>query len=413
MKEIIVKIDGKEWTDAIDAAFNKANKNAKIDGFRPGKAPKDMFIKKYGETNLWLDAADSLVQVAYTKMLDDNKDLEIVAQPEMSLKSLTGEYVEFIFKVTERPEVKLGKYTKLGVKKEDVKVSKEELDHAVDDLRRKYAESVIKDGKVAKGDTAIIDFEGFKDGVAFEGGKGENYPLEIGSNTFIPGFEDQLIGMKKGETKDINVTFPKEYQSEELAGKDAVFKVTVHEIKETILPELNKDFFEDLGYDDVDTEEKLRKELETNIKAHKEHHAEEHFIDELLDKAISNMKVEVPESMTRDELDRMIRQYEDNLKMQGISLEQFYQFTNSNEEVLKDQMKEEAIKRIKSRFLLEEIKKAEKIEATEKEAKEEAKKMAKQYQMDEKEFINVFGGLEMIKYDLEMRKAIEFLKENN
>ena len=280
MKEITVKIDGKEWTDAIDAAFNKANKNAKIDGFRPGKAPKDMFIKKYGETNLWLDAADSLVQVAYTKMLDDNKDLEIVAQPEMSLKSLTGEYVEFIFKVTERPEVKLGKYTKLGVKKEDVKVSKVELDHAVEDLRRKYAESVIKDGKVAKGDTAIIDFEGFKDGVAFEGGKGENYPLEIGSNTFIPGFEDQLIGMKKGETKDINVTFPKEYQSEELAGKDAVFKVTVNEIKETILPELNKDFFEDLGYDDVDTEEKLRKELETNIKTHKEHHAEEHFIDE-------------------------------------------------------------------------------------------------------------------------------------
>ena len=413
MKEITVKIDGKEWTDAIDAAFNKANKNAKIDGFRPGKAPKDMFIKKYGETNLWLDAADSLVQNAYTKMLDENKDLEIVAQPEMSLKSLTGEYVEFIFKVTERPEVKLGKYTKLGVKKESVKVTKEELDHAVDDLRKKYAESVIKDGKVAKGDTAIIDFEGFKDGVAFDGGKGENYALEIGSNTFIPGFEDQIIGMKKGETKDINVTFPKEYQSSELAGKDAVFKVTVNEIKETILPELNKEFFEDLGYDDVDTEEKLRSELETNIKTHKEHHAEEHFIDELLDKAISNMKVEVPDTMTNEELNRMIRQYEDNLKMQGISLEQFYQFTNSNEDVLKDQMKEEAIKRIKSRFLLEEIKKAEKIEATEKEAKEEAKKMAKQYQMDEKEFINLFGGLEMIKYDLEMRKAIEFLKENN
>jgi len=413
MKEITVKIDGKEWTDAIDAAFQKANKNAKIDGFRPGKAPKDMFIKKYGETNLWLDAADSLVQNAYTKMLDENKDLEIVAQPEMSLKSLTGEYVEFIFKVTERPEVKLGKYTKLGVKKESVKVTKEELDHAVDDLRKKYAESVIKDGKVAKGDTAIIDFEGFKDGVAFDGGKGENYALEIGSNTFIPGFEDQIIGMKKGETKDINVTFPKEYQSSELAGKDAVFKVTVNEIKETILPELNKEFFEDLGYDDVNTEEKLRSELETNIKTHKEHHAEEHFIDELLDKAISNMKVEVPDTMINEELNRMIRQYEDNLKMQGISLEQFYQFTNSNEDVLKDQMKEEAIKRIKSRFLLEEIKKAEKIEATEKEAKEEAKKMAKQYQMDEKEFINLFGGLEMIKYDLEMRKAIEFLKENN
>ena len=184
-QEYSFELKGKEWKELQDEAFEKVNKKAKIDGFRPGKAPMNIFIKNYGETNLWLDAADSLVQVAYTKMLDDNKDLEIVAQPEMSLKSLTGEYVEFIFKVTERPEVKLGKYTKLGVKKEDVKVSKEELDHAVDDLRRKYAESVIKDGKVAKGDTAIIDFEGFKDGVAFEGGKGENYPLEIGSNTFF------------------------------------------------------------------------------------------------------------------------------------------------------------------------------------------------------------------------------------
>ena len=412
-KEITIKIDGEEWLKAIDEAFQKANKDAKIDGFRKGKAPKDVFIKKYGETNLWLDAADKVLESAYTKMLDDNKDLELVARPEINLKSLTGEYVEFLFNLTLRPEVKLGKYKKLGVKKEDVKVSKKEIDEEIDNLRKRYAEVVSKEGKVEKGDTAVIDFEGFKDDVAFEGGKGENYSLEIGSNTFIPGFEDQIIGMKKDETKDINVTFPEEYHSEELKGQPVVFKVKVNEIKTTVLPELDKDFFQDLDMAGVDSEESLRKELETNIKAHKEHHAEEHFIDELLDKASENMEVEIPESMVEEELDRMINQYAENLKMQGITLEQFYQFTNSDEAALKDQMKDEATKRINSRFLLEEIKKAENIKVTDKEAEKEAEEMAKKYQMDKDEFLKLFGGIDMIKYDMEMRKAIEVLKENN
>ena len=413
VKEITIKIDGKEWQDAINKAFEKANKNAKIDGFRKGKAPKEVFVKKYGETNLWLDAADDVLQDAYKKMLDDNKDLEIVTQPEIALKSITGEYVEFLFTITGRPDVKLGKYTKLGVKKESTKVSKEEIDNALNELRNRYAEMETKKGKVANGDTAVIDFEGFKDGVAFDGGKGENYSLEIGSNTFIPGFEDQIVGMKAGEEKDINVTFPEEYHSEELKGQPVVFKVKVNEIKTKVLPEMDKDFFEDLAMEGVDSEESLRKELETNIKAHKEHHAEEHYIDNILDKAIENMEVEVPDGMVNDELDRMIHQYEENLKMQGITLEQFYQFTNANEDALKDQMRDEAIKRIKSRFLLEEIKKAEKIEVTEKEAEKEAEEMAKKYNMEKEEFVEMFGGIEMVKYDAEMRKAIEFLKENN
>ena len=270
-----------------------------------------------------------------------------------------------------------------------------------------------KKGKVENGDTAVIDFEGFKDGVAFDGGKGENYSLEIGSNTFIPGFEEQIVGMKAGEEKDINVTFPEEYHSEELKGQPVVFKVKVNEVKTKVLPEMDKDFFEDLGMEGVDSEEALRKELETNIKAHKEHHAEEHYIDNILDKAIENMEVEVPDGMVNDELDRMIRQYEENLKMQGITLEQFYQFTNSNEDALKDQMREEAIKRIKSRFLLEEIKKAENISVTDKEAEKEAEEMAKKYNMEKDQFVEMFGGIEMVKYDTEMKKAIEFLKENN
>ena len=413
VKEITVKVEGKEWQDAINKAFEKANKKAKIDGFRPGKAPKDVFIKKYGETNLWLDAADDVLQSAYKKMLDDNKDLEIVSQPEIALKSITGEYVEFLFTLSLRPDVKLGKYTKLGVKKESVKVSKEEVDNALNELRNRYAEMEIKNGKVENGDTAVIDFEGFKDGVAFPGGKGENYSLEIGSNTFIPGFEEQIIGMKKGEEKDINVTFPEEYHSEELKGQPVVFKVKVNEIKTKVVPEMDKDFFDDLAMEGVDSEESLRKELETNIKAHKEHHAEEHYIDNILEKAIENMEVEVPEGMVKDELDRMLGQYEENLKMQGITLEQFYQFTNSNEDALKDQMKEEAIKRIKSRFLLEEIKKAENINVTDKEADKEAEEMAKKYNMEKDQFIEMFGGIEMVKYDTEMKRAIEFLKENN
>ena len=413
VKEITIKIDGKEWQEAIDKAFTKANKDAKIDGFRKGHAPKDMFIKKYGETNLWLDAADSVLEKAYTKMLDENKDAEIVAQPEISLKSLTGEYVEFNFTLTLRPEVKLGEYKNLGVKREKVTVSKDEVENALNEIRQRYAESVSKDGKVEEKDTAIIDFEGFKDGVAFEGGKGENYSLEIGSNTFIPGFEEQIIGMKKGEEKDINVTFPKDYHSEDLKGQPVVFKVKVNEIKQTVLPEMDKDFFEDLGMEGVDSEETLKAELKKNIKAHKEHHAEEHYIDAVLEAACKNMKVDIPDAMINDELDRMIKQYGENLKMQGISLEQFYQFTNSNEDALKDQMKEEATKRIESRLLLEEIKKAEKIKVTDKEAEEETKKLAEQYQMDKDEFLKLFGGIEMVKYDAEMRKAIEILKENN
>lgn len=411
--EITIKVEGIDWTNACDKAYTKVSKDAKIDGFRKGKAPKDLFIKKYGETNIWLEAADMVLQDAYKKMMEENKDLEIVAQPEVSLKSLTKDYVEFLFTITTMPEVKLGEYKKLGVKKESVEVTEEEVEKALEETKQKYAEIVTKEGKVENKDTAIIDFEGFKDGVAFEGGKGENYSLVIGSNTFIPGFEEQLIGMEKGEEKNINVTFPSDYHAEELKGQPVIFKVKVNEIKTTKLPELNKEFFEDLALDGVDSEETLKETLKTNIKAHKEHHAEEHYIDNILDKAISNMTVDIPDAMIKEETDRMLRQYEENLKMQGITLEQFYQFTNADESALRDQMKEESTKRVASRLLLEEVKKAEKIEVTDEEAEKEAEEMAKKYQMDKDEFIKLFGGIEMVKYDTEMRKTIEFLKDNN
>lgn len=413
IKEITIKIEGKEWEEAIDKAFVEANKKAKIDGFRVGKAPKDVFLKKYGEEALWLDAADIVLQSAYSKMIEDNKDLELVAQPDVALKAISKEYVEFNFILTTKPEVKINKYKKLGVKKESVEVTEEEINNTILDMRNKYAENVTKDGTLENNDIAIIDFEGFKDGVAFEGGKGENYSLTIGSNTFIPGFEEQLIGMRAGEEKEIKVTFPEEYHAEELKGQDATFKVKVNEIKQVVIPELNKDFFDDLGMEGINDEESLKAQVKENIKAHKEHHALDHFIDSLLEAGINNMEVELPEVMVEEELNRMIKQYEENLKMQGLTLEQFYKFTNSDEAALKDQMREEATKRVKSRLFLEEVVKLEKIEVTEEETNKEAEELAAKYNMKKDEFLNLFGGLEMVKYDLEMRKAIEILKENN
>ncbi len=410
IKEINIKVEGKEWEEALDKAFVKANAKAKIDGFRPGKAPKEVFLKKYGKEALYMDAADIVLDGAYRKVFEDNKDLEIVAQPEIGLKSIDEKGVEFTFKLTLKPEVKLGKYKGLNVKKDSVKVTKEEVEHEIEHLRSHYAENVVKEGKVENGDIAIIDFEGFKDGKAFDGGKGENYSLTIGSNTFIPGFEDQIIGMAKGEEKDINVTFPEDYHSEDLKGQPVVFKVKVNEIKEVKIPELDKDFFEDLGMEGIDSKESLEAQVKENIKARRDAEAENKYIDELLEAAAKNVEVDIPDVMISEEQDRILKQYEENLKMQGLTLEQFYQFTNSDEAALREQMKDEATKRVTYRLMLEAIAKAEKIEITDEKANEEAETLAKRYQMPVDEFLKAFGGIEMIKYDLEMRGAIDVLK---
>ena len=411
IKEIKVKVSGKKWEEALEKAYKKASSNFQIDGFRKGHAPKNVFLKNYTQQRLNFDAADICLDEAYTDMFKKAKDLEIVAQPEITLSDISEKGVEYLFTLTLKPEVKLGKYKGLGVKKDKVTVTKEEVEHEIEHLRSHYTENVVKEsGKVESGDIAVIDFEGFKDGVAFAGGKGENYSLEIGSNTFIPGFEDQVIGMSVGEEKDINVTFPKDYHAEDLKGAKVVFKVKVNEIKVKRVPELDADFFEDLGMEGIDSKESLEKQVKENIKVRKDNDAENKYIDELLDAAGKNVKVEIPEVMINEELDRMVKQYEETLKMQGLSLEQFYQFTNSDESKLRDQMKEEANKRITYRLMLEEIAKAENIEITDAAAKKEAKEMATKYQMKEDEFLKAFGGLDMMKYDMKMRKAIEVLK---
>ncbi len=412
-KEIEIEIVGKEWEEALDKAFKKANKNAKIDGFRPGKAPKDVFIKKYGKQSLYMDAADSAADMAYQKLLKEHADdvKELVARPDIALKDVNDEKIVFLFTLTTRPEVKLGKYKGLGIKKDEVKAETEEIEDAIYHMRERYAEDVIKEGKIENGDIAVIDFEGFVDDKAFDGGKSENYSLKIGSGTFIPGFEEQLVGLKSGDKKDVKVTFPEDYHAEDLKGKEAIFKVTVHEVKEVKIPELDKDFFDDLGMEGINTKEELEAQVSENILARKEMEAENKYLDDLLEAAAKNVKVDIPEAMVNEELDRMVQQYADHLKMQGITIEQFYQFTNSDEQALKDQMRPEAIKRITYRLMLEEIAKEEKIEIDDKTAKDEAKKLAEKYQMKEDEFLSAFGGLDIVKYDMRMRQAMEILKK--
>ena len=411
LKEIVIKVEGDKWQKALDKAFTKANAKAKIDGFRPGKAPKDVFLKHYGIESLFMDASNYAVEDAYNQMIEENKDLELAAQPLLDIKSIDEKYIEYVFTLTLKPEVKLGKYKGLDVKKETVKVTKKEIDEAIDHMREHYKENIVKEGKVENGDIAVIDFEGFKDGVAFDGGKGENYSLEIGSNTFIPGFEDQLIGMKAGEEKDINVTFPEDYHAENLKGAPVVFKVKVNEVKEVKIPELDKEFFEDLGMDGIDNKEALEAQVKENIKASKESKAEEKYTEDLLNKIIETTEIDVPDTMINDETDRMVDQFAENISMQGISIEQFYQYTNSNESALKEQYKEEALKRIKYRLILEEIIKKEKVKVSDKEVEEKVEEIAKKYNMTKEEVKKQYGeNLDYIKYDLEVTKAFNIIK---
>ncbi len=414
IKEVTVKIEGKEWQDALDKAFQKKNKDAKIDGFRKGKAPKEMYIKKYGKMELYIEAGDMVLEKAYTKVLDDNKDIleDVVARPEIELKEVDDEKIEFKFTLTLKPEVKLGKYKGLGVKKEAAEATKEEIEAAINQTRQRFAEDVLKEGPIENGNVAIIDFEGFVDGKAFDGGKAENYSLEIGSGSFIPGFEEQLVGLKEGDEKEINVTFPKDYHAEELKGKDAVFKVKIHEVKEVHIPELDKEFFEDLGMDGIDTKEALEAYITDSIISNKNAELENKYIDELLTKASENTEVEIPEVMIEEEVDRMVHQYDEYLKSQGMGMEMLFAMTGSNEEDFRKDVRPGAEKRVKERLMLEEIAKAEKIEISDDEAKEEAGKMAKNYQMETDEFLKNFGGLEIVKYDMKMRKAMEVLKED-
>ena len=409
---VTIEISGKDWEKALDKAFKKKVKEVKVDGFRKGSVPKNIYIEKFGIESLYMDAANDVVQDAYTKALQDSK-VEPVIEPAIDVKEINEEKVVFEITITGKPEVKLGDYKNLKVKKEDVEVSKEEVDHEIEHLREQFAEIRVKeDGEVEDGDTAVIDFKGTVDGKELEGGSGENFPLEIGSHTFIPGFEEGVLGMKVGEEKDLHLKFPEDYVKD-LAGKEVVFHVTLNEIKTRILPDIDEDFFKDLGYDKVTNQDELVIEVEKVIKDRKTQDADDRFLEEVLKNASENMEVDLPEEIIDDEVHRMMHQFESQLKMQGLTLDQYMEFTKMSHEDFHKNMEPEAIKRIKYRYLIEAVAEKEKIEVTDEEAEKDADEMAKNYGISKEELVNAFGGMDVLKYDSKMRKTLNFLKENN
>ena len=410
--EIDVKIEGKDWESYLDKAFKKKNKDTKIDGFRKGQAPKDMFIKKFGIESLYMDAVDAAVDEAYKKALEESKVVPVV-EPKLDVKSVDKDKVEFKFTIISKPEIKLGEYKKLGVKKETAKATKKEIDEEIETLRGQMAEIVVKEkGAVEEKDTAVIDFKGYVDGKELEGGTGANFPLEIGSHSFIPGFEEGLIGMKSGETKTLDLEFPKDYVKD-LAGKKVKFDVTVHEIKTRKLPEINEDLYKDLGYENMKTEEEFRKEVEKVLIERKQKELDDKFLDDCLEKASNNMKVDINDEIIDDEIHRMIHDVEHKLQMQGLTIDQYYEFTGLTHEKMHEQMHDEAVKRVKLRYLIEGVAEAEKVDFTKKEVDAKAEEMANNYGITKEELLKAYGSDEIVKYDMKMHRALEIIKENN
>ncbi len=410
--ERTITIEGEDWQKALDKAFKKKNKDVKIDGFRKGNAPKDIYLKNFGLESLFMDAVDMVADEAFQK-IDMADKVGLVVEPQIDITEIDGNKVTFKFTLIKKPEVKLGEYKNLGLKKEKAKVTKEELEAEVKRLRDQFAEIVPKDeGTVEVGDTAVIDFEGFVDGKSLEGGTGENYPLEIGSHTFIPGFEEGLVGMRVSEEKELNLEFPQDYV-DDLKGKKVTFKVTLREIKTRIIPELNEEFYQDLGYEDIKTEEEFLKEVESVLMERKSAEIDDEYLDKCLDKASSNLEVEINPEIIDEEIHRMIHQFEEQIRMQGLKIEDYMSFTGLTHEKLHKHMEPEAIKRIKYRYLLEAIAEAEEIDFTTEEVEARAKELAENYGITEEELINAYGSLEIVKYDMRMHRALEILKDNN
>ena len=412
IEKITIKVEGEEWQKALDKAFKKRVKEVKVDGFRKGSVPKNIYLEKFGIESLYMDAVDNCVNDAYSKALKDSKITPII-EPNVDIPAIDKDSVTFEITITGKPEVKLGNYKDLKVKKEKVKVSKEEVQTEIEHLREQFAEIRVKeDGEVESGDTAVIDFKGFVDGEELEGGSGENFPLEIGSHTFIPGFEEGVLGMKVDEEKELDLQFPDDYVKD-LAGKKVTFHVTLKEIKTRVLPDVDENFFKDLGYDKVTNAEELAKEVENVVKNRKQNEIDDRFIEEVLKTASENMEVELSDAIIDDEVHRMIHQFEDQLKMQNLKMDQYLEFSGMTHEDLHKNMEPEAIKRIKYRYLLEAVAEAEKIEVTDEEAEKDAEEMAQNYGISKEELLEAFGSMEVLKYDAKMRKTLEFLKENN
>ena len=411
--ELTVAFESDEWKSTQDKALNKLAKSVKIDGFRPGKAPVALIKSRISKASILQEASDMILQDKFVQILTDAQ-VEPVAQPTLSVNKISEDELEVVINVPVKPEVELGEYKGLEVKKGRVAVTKKEIEEQLSNYQSQFAElSVKEDGKVAKGDTAVIDYEGFIDGEAFDGGKGENYPLEIGSGSFIPGFEEQLIGMTTDNEQEIKVTFPEDYGAPNLAGKEATFKVTVHEIKEKHLPEIDDELAKDVNIDGVETLEQLKAHIKSQIKARKENESENKFMDDIYKALIASSKVEDSDALLKQEQDMMLQEIEQNLQRQGLNFEVYEQFTGKSKEDVLEDIKPQAEERVKLNLILEAIIKEEELAVTDEEREAELQKIADMYQRELDDVKKIFeGNMSHVENDILTRKAIDLVKDN-
>ena len=412
MAKLTIEVSAEELEKAIETVYQKQKKNISVPGFRKGKVSRQMFEKMYGKEVFYQDAANELIPVAYEKAYDECEE-EIVSAPSITVVQLeAGKPFIFTAEVALKPAVELGAYKGIKVEKLEVSVTDEEVDAEMEKERQRNARTVsVTDRAVKDGDQTVIDFEGFKDGVAFEGGKGENYPLTIGSGAFIPGFEDQLIGKNIGEEVEVNVTFPENYQAEELAGQPAVFKVAIKEIKEKELPALDDEFASEVS--EFDTLDEYKADVKANLLMKKEKDAKNAKEDAVISAIVADAKMDIPEAMIKTQQRQMVDEFAQRIQSQGLSLEQYFQFTGLTEEKLVEQVKPQAEQRIKSSLVLEAIVAAENICATEEDFENEAAKMAEAYQMEVEKVKELLGetGKAQVMKDLAIAKAVDFVVE--
>ena len=412
MAKLTVEIDADRLEKALDAAYNKQKKNISVPGFRKGKVPRAMVEKMYGVEVFYEDAANILLQETYPEAYDES-GLDIVSQPTIDVVQLEkGKAFIYTAEVAVKPEVTLGKYKGVTVTKIDTTVTDEEVDAEIETQRNNNARTVTVERPVEVGDTAVIDFEGFMDGVAFEGGKGEDFDLEIGSHSFIDTFEDQLVGKSTGDDVEVNVTFPEQYQAEELAGKPAVFKVKIKEIKAKELPELDDEFAQDVS--ECDTLAAYKEEVKKNLTDRKEADARRTKEDEAIEKIIDDAKMDIPDAMIDNQVNSMINDFANNMMQQGLSMDQYMQFTGMTIDKFKEQVRPDAIKRIQSSLVLEQIAKEENIEVSDADVDAEIEKMAAAYGMDVEQLKGYVQDAEKesMKKDIAVQKAVEFIMDN-
>lgn len=401
-------IDRETVKQGLERTFKQVQKDLNVPGFRKGKVPRKIFNRMYGEEALYQDTLNDLLPFAYQEALNE-AGIDPVAQPEVDAKSMEkGEDWELVAEVTLKPDVDLGQYKDLEVTKQDREVTDEAVEQNLESRRESLAELVVKDNEAEEGDTVVIDFEGFKDGEAFEGGQANNHSLEIGSGSFIPGFEEQLIGVKAGDEKDVTVTFPEDYQAEDLAGEEAVFKVTVHEVKTKEVPELDDEFAKDAD-EDVETLDELKEKIRKNLEEGRENSANDARDDEAIRKAVNNAEIEeVPYEMAHEEVHRQMDLFLNNLQQQGISPEMYYQMTNSSEADLHKQFEGEAEFNVRTNLVLEAISEEENIEVKDEEMDEEIQSLADQYNMPEEQVRSVLSP-DLLQNDISMKKAIDVI----